>query len=233
MVQTPLIECRGLTKDYLYIKEGPVKAVDNVDFEIRSQDFLVIVGHSGAGKTTLLNLIGGLERPTSGSVILDGETLEKMSDKKLASIRMKKIGFVFQGFNLLQAYTAFENIEVALAPSNMSKRERRERVSDLLQAFGLTNRASHLPLGLSLGQQQKVAIARALANNPVLLLADEPTGELDPVSASEVISKFVELNHRHKVTLIVATHGTFPYDIANRVVYMKDGRIVNQKEAGY
>lgn len=233
MIETPLLECRKLTKVYFRVKDSPISAVDGVDLKICNRDVLVIVGRSASGKTTLLNLIGGLDRPTSGTVILDGEALEKMSNKELALVRLKRVGFVFQGFNLLQAYTAFENIEVALAPTLLSRKERQQRVKNLLHTFNLAHRADHLPLELSLGQQQKVAIARALANHPVLVLADEPTGELDPITAREVVETFAELNRRYNVTLVIATHGAFPYNVANRVVYMKDGRIVNQKEAGY
>jgi putative ABC transport system ATP-binding protein len=233
MMKTPLLECRELTRVYRRRKGPPVRAVDKVDLTVDDRDFLVIVGRSGAGKTTLLNLIGGLERPTSGAVALHGEPFEKMSSKGLAFVRMKKIGFVFQSFNLLPAYTAAENVEIALAPTHLSREERRERVQDLLCAFDLADRADHLPLELSLGQQQKLAIARAFANRPVLIVADEPTGELDPVAAQEVVAKLVELNQEHNVTLVVATHGAFPRAPASRVIFMNEGRIVGQGEAGY
>ena len=233
--QIPLLECRELTKFYFREKGPPVRAVYKVDLKVNHRDFVFIVGRTGAGKTTLLNLMGGLELPTSGSVVLDGKPLEKISDKELATIRMKKMGFVFQSFNLLPAYTVFENIEIALAPTRLSREERRRKVEKLLRTFHLAELADYLPLELSLGQQQKSAIARALANDPVLVFADEPTGELDPITAEEVMGELVKLNQMHNVTLLVATHGAgaFPWTLADRILFMKDGRIVSQEEAGY
>jgi len=228
-----LIECRELTKVYSRGKETPVRAVDGVELKVSNGEFLAIVGRSGTGKSTLLNLIGGLDQPTSGTVILDGKALDKISDRELALVRREKIGFVFQDFNLLPGYTAYENIEIALAPGQLSTKERRGRVENLLHAFELADRANHLPRQLSVGQQQRLAIARALVNNPVLILADEPTGGVDPTTAKEVVDRLVELNRRSNVTLIVTTHSAFPYHLASRVVYMKDGRMVSQEEAGY
>ena len=229
----PLIETRELTKVYLPKKETQVKAVDEVNLKVHRGEFLVIVGRSGSGKTTLLNLIGALDRPTSGTVIFEGKDLGGLSNRELALLRRHKVGFVFQTFNLLPALTALENIEVALAPTPLSREERREKSRTLLEIFELKNRADHLPLELSVGQRQKLAIARALASDPVLILADEPTGEIDPTTGKEIITKLVELNRRHNVTLVVASHGAFPYNLAKRVLFLKNGRLVSQEEAGY
>ena len=229
--QSPLIECRELTKVYPGGKASPVRAVDRVDLKVYKGEFVVIVGRSGVGKSTLLNLMGGLDRPTSGTVVFDGNAIEKMSDKELARIRMNKIGFVFQDYNLLPAYSALENIELTLAPSEPSRKKRRERGEKLLRDFGLIDRADHLSVQLSLGEQQRVAIARALVNNPILILADEPSGGIDPTTAKEIVARFVELNQKDDVTLVIATHGAFPRSLASRVLYMKGGRIVSQEDA--
>lgn len=231
-IEISLVECRELVKVFNK-KDKAVRALDNVGLSIHKRDFLAIVGRSGAGKTTLLNLMGGLDHPTSGTIILDGENLEMMTDKELTLLRMRKIGFVFQDFNLLHGFTAFENLEMALVPAHVSRKDRRDRIQNLLHAFHLTERAHHLPAELSVGQRQRVAIARALANDPTLILADEPTGELDPLTAEEVVERFAELNRKYGVTLVITTCGTFPYNLANRVLFMKDGRIVERREAGY
>jgi putative ABC transport system ATP-binding protein len=143
------------------------------------------------------------------------------------------VGFIFQTFNLLPALTALENIEVALAPTHMSREEREEKAKILLSLFELTDKANHLPLELSAGQQQKVAIARAVARDPPVILADEPTGEMDPTTGGEIVAKLVELNQKRNVTIVVASHGAFPYEVASRVLFMKDGKIVSKEEAGY
>ena len=229
----PLIETRDLAKVYLR-KSGPsIKALDGVNLEVSAGEFLVIVGLSGSGKTTLLNLVGALDRPTSGEVIFEGKSLNDFSNRDLALLRRRKIGFVFQTFNLLPSLTALENIELALIHSKMSKEEINDNVNALLNLFDLTDKFNRLPFELSVGQQQKVAIARALVKDPVLILADEPTGEMDPIAGKEIVEKLVELNRKSKVTLIVASHGTFPYTQADRTLFLKDGKIVSQKEAGY
>lgn len=230
---TPLIETRELTKVYLRKSEIQIKAVDGVNLKIYRGEFLAIVGRSGSGKTTLLNLIGTLDRPTSGAVIFEGRDLCDLSNRDLTLLRRQKVGLVFQTFNLLPALTALENIEVALAPTRMSKEERQEKARTLLDIFELTDRADRLPLELSVGQQQELAIARALINDPVLILADEPTGEMDPITGREIVAKLVELNRNYNVTLVVTSHGTFPCNQVDRVLFLKDGRLVSKEEAGY
>ena len=230
---SPLVETRELTKIYPRKREAPVVAVNGVNMKIFPEEFLAIVGRSGCGKTTLLNLIGALDRPTSGTVIFGSKNLGNLSSGDLALLRREKMGFIFQTFNLLPSLTAFENIEVALAPTQMSRGERKEKVKTLLESLKLLDKAEHLPLELSAGQQQKVAIARAMARDPPLILADEPTGEMDPMTAEEIAAKLVELNHKHNVTVVVTSHGTFPYKLAKRVLFMTDGKIVSQEQAGY
>lgn len=230
---TPLIETRELTKVYLSKSKVQVKAVDSVNLKIYRGEFLAIIGRSGSGKTTLLNLIGTLDQPTSGAVIFEGRNLCDLSNRDLTLLRRQKVGLVFQTFNLLPALTALENIEVALAPTRMSKEERQKKARTMLDIFELTDRADRLPLELSVGQQQKLAIARALINDPVLILADEPTGEMDPITGKEIVAKLVELNRNCNVTLVVTSHGTFPCNQVDRVLFLKDGRLASKKEAGY
>ena len=229
----PLIETKDLTKTYVR-KSGPsIKALDGVNLKIFAGEFLAIIGRSGNGKTTLLNLIGALDRPTSGKVTFEGKNLSDLSDRDLALLRRQKVGFIFQTFNLLPALTALENIEVALIHSRMSRKEMTEKAATLLDLFDLTDKSNQLPLELSVGQQQKVAIARALANDPVLILADEPTGEMDPIAGEEIVAKLVELNVRSKVTVVVASNGAFPLSQVDRTLYIKEGKIVPQKEEAF
>ncbi|NQT87765.1 ABC transporter ATP-binding protein [bacterium] len=232
MENDTVVECQGLTKVYHRRNGAPVKAVDNVDLQVTTGEFVVIVGRSGSGKSTLLSLLGGLDRPTSGSVRLRGNALDATPDRELTRIRRENVGFVFQDFNLLPAYTALQNVEVALAPACLSKQERRERVEALLGRFDVLRRSAHLPAELSLGEQQRVAVARALANRPPLILADEPTGGVDPVTGKEVVDKLIELNRQDGVAVVVTTHGVFPLDAASRVLFMKDGAFVSREAAG-
>lgn len=230
---TPLIEARNLVKVYSRKSSPPSKALDGVNLEVFAGEFLAIVGRSGSGKTTLLNLIGALDRATSGEVLFEGKSLQDFSNRDLAKLRREKIGFVFQTFNLLPSLTVLENVESALIHSLMSKNEITEKVATLLEFFNLTNKSCMLPLELSVGQQQKVAIARALVKNPVLILADEPTGEMDPMAGEEIMTNLFELNRKSKVTTVVASHGALAYNQADRTLYLKDGKIVSRKEAGY
>ena len=225
MANDILLGCRELRRVFLRRTDPPLLAVDDVSLAIGCGEFVVVAGRSGAGKTTLLNLLGGLDRPTSGTVLLDGVALEGMSDAELARVRRTRIGFVFQDFNLLPGCTAFENIDIALAPTRLGRKERNNKVEDLLVTFDLQDHALHLPSELSVGQKQRVAIARALVNRPSLILADEPTGGVDPITAKEVVDRLVALNRTQGVTVVVATHGAFPTDCASRVCSMDQGRL--------
>jgi putative ABC transport system ATP-binding protein len=228
-----LIETRNLRKFYFRKNSPPIRALDGVNLKVVAGEFLALVGCSGSGKTTLLNLIGALDRPTSGEVLFEGKSLVDFSNRDLALLRREKIGFIFQTFNLLPSLTVFENVESALVHSPMSKNEITKKVATMLEFLDLTAKSSTLPLDLSVGQQQKVAIARALVKNPVLILADEPTGEMDPIAGREIVAKLFELNRKLKVTIIVASHGAFAYTQTDRTLFIKDGKLVSQKEADY
>lgn len=232
-MDTPIVEAKEVSKTYRSKGGELVRAVESVDLKVFHGEFLALVGRSGAGKTTLLNLIGALDLPSSGTMLLDGMDLSRIPSRELALVRRRKIGFIFQDFNLLPVLTVSENLEVALALTDTPTKEQKTRITNLLTSFELEKKANCLPSELSLGQQQRVAIARALVNNPSLILADEPTGEVDSITAKSVVGKLAELNQRFAITLIVATHGSFPYDDAKRILFMKDGRIMPPEKAGY
>lgn len=203
---------------------GEVRAVDGIDLEINPGDFVAIQGPSGSGKSTLLQLLGGLDRATQGSLTLNGKDLAKLNDRSLTEVRSKDIGFVFQQFNLIPTLTALENVEVAMVPLGIAKQERRERAIQLLTDIGLENRLSHLPSLLSGGEQQRVAICRALANKPSVILADEPTGNLDSVTADEVVSILATLSEEQGVTVIMVTHSEEVASQARNRLHMRDGK---------
>ena len=203
-----------------------VAAVDGVNLDIGEGEFVVIAGPSGSGKTTLLQLLGGLDRPTSGTVLFEGRDLGSAGDGQLAELRLGTIGFIFQQFNLVPTLTARQNVEVALAPRGLPGRERIEAARSLLVSVGLGARAAHLPSQLSGGEQQRVAIARALANEPRVLLADEPTGNLDSATGRELIDLLRKLNAERGVAIVLITHDTDIAAAAPRTVRMEDGRIV-------
>jgi putative ABC transport system ATP-binding protein len=229
----PLIEAENLGKVYFRKDSAPVKALEGFDFEVFQGEFLAIIGRSGSGKTTLLNLLGALDLPTSGEIRFEGRVLSGLSNRDLAIFRREKVGFIFQTFNLLPSFTVFENVESALFHSGMSKDRLRGKVAASLDVLGLTEMSDRFPLELSVGQQQKVAIARAIVKDPVLVLADEPTGEMDPVTGREILEQLIDLNRKLKVTLIVASHRPLMHSDVDRVLFIKDGRITSQKEAGY
>jgi ABC-type lipoprotein export system ATPase subunit len=230
---SPLIETRDLVKIYYRKNSPPIKALDGINVKIHPGEFLALIGSSGSGKSTFLNLIGALDRPTSGEVIFEGKSLKNFSNSDLTLFRREKIGFIFQTFNLLPSMTVKENVESALIHSNISQEEIENKVAVLLNSLDLSDKYDRLPLELSVGQQQKASIARAIVKAPTLILADEPTGEMDPIAGKEIVQKLIELNKKSKVTLIVASHGTFPYDQADRTLFIKEGTLVSQKEAGY
>lgn len=205
----------------------PVNALRGVNLEVESGDFMAIVGPSGSGKSTLLNLIGALDRPTEGKVIIDGVDVSTLNDDQLAELR-RRIGFVFQFFNLIPRLTASENVELPLAIAGVNKRQRKEKTVELLKAVGLSERANHNPTELSGGEQQRVAIARALANDPRFLLLDEPTGNIDSKTADMLISLLKKLNEERGVTIIMITHDPNIAKQAKHIVRILDGKIIEE-----
>ena len=214
----------GLTRQY---KVGPtiVAAVAGVDLDIADGEAVALVGPSGSGKSTLLNLLGGLDSPSSGEIWVDGENISKASPKRLVAHRRERIGFVFQSFNLLQHRTAIENVEVPLMIAGIDHAERRKQALALLERVGLGARTDHRPNQLSGGEQQRVAIARSLANHPKILLADEPTGNLDSATGTQVMALLKELN-ADGLTMILVTHDITVASYADRMVRLRDGKIV-------
>jgi putative ABC transport system ATP-binding protein len=204
----------------------PVEAVKNLDLEVDPGSFVVVRGRSGSGKTTLLNMLGGLDRPSTGTVTLDGEDVTTMDESALAEIRRAKVGFIFQAFGLIPILTAAENVEIPLRLVKTAPAERRERSLALLDRVGLGDRARHRPEELSGGEQQRVAIARALANDPKLLLADEPTGQLDSRTGQVIIELIADMVHGENIAAIVATHDPALLEMADRVVELSDGEVV-------
>jgi len=226
--QIPVVEAIGVKKTYM-LGKVPVEALQGVNLKVEAGDFVSILGPSGSGKSTMLNLIGALDKPTAGTLLIDGVDISKLNDNQLAEIRLK-IGFVFQFFNLIPRLTARDNVELAMSIANTNKVERRKRAIDLLETVGLKDRINHKPAELSGGQQQRVAIARALANNPKFLLLDEPTGNVDSKTASEVLALINKLNAEDKVSIIMVTHDERLAHEAKRTVKMFDGQIVTQVE---
>lgn len=228
-----LLETHNLTKEYLRKDGSVIKALDGVNLKVTSGEFVAVIGRSGSGKTTLLNMLGALDRPTVGEVVLEGKKLKDYSGRELALLRRLKIGFIFQTFNLLPTLTARENIELALVHHQFPPREKNQKVEELMDFLEISDKMNSFPHELSVGQQQKVAIARALVKDPILVLADEPTGEMDPIAEREIMNKLVELNRKSKVTLIIVSHSTFLHDFSDRMLFIKNGKLVSKKEAGY
>jgi putative ABC transport system ATP-binding protein len=223
-----VIELKNLVKTY-HVGETEVRALRGVSYAIREGDFLAIIGPSGSGKSSLMNILGCLDRPTSGEYYLDGELVSSFDKTKLARIRNQKIGFVFQSFNLLARTTALENTELPLLYSRTNGKDMTERALASLAAVGLRDRAHHKTNQLSGGEQQRVAIARALLNNPTLILADEPTGNLDSKTSSEVMNIFKSLNEEKGMTIIMVTHEPDIAAWARSRIYLKDGLIVREE----
>ncbi|MET9436412.1 ABC transporter ATP-binding protein [Streptomyces sp. NPDC006551] len=219
-----MYELTGVTKQYRRGQER-IDALAGVDLTIREGDRLVIQGPTGGGKSTLLQMLGGLDRPTAGSVLLDGVDLAKLSESRLTTVRGKNIGFVFQSFNLIPTLTAQENVETALVPLGVKSGERRARAAEALESVGLGERLRHLPSELSGGQQQRVAIARALVKRPKVLLADEPTGNLDESTRDEIVDVLEGLWKEHGLTFVMVTHDSAVARRAPRLAIIRRGRI--------
>lgn len=222
-----VIEAQGLSRIYRLENGGEVRAVDGVDLLVPEGQFLTVIGASGSGKTTLLNLIGGLDKPTAGKVVVEGVDLSDLGEMQLVVFRRKTVGFVFQAFNLIPTLTAVENVEAALAPTGMPRAERIERSINLLELVGLREQVDRLPVALSAGEQQRVAIARAFANEPKILLLDEPTGNLDTVTGKEIMRLCHEASKEQGQTVVAVTHAGYVKEYTDRLLYMRDGKISN------
>jgi putative ABC transport system ATP-binding protein len=221
----PVIELNNVSKSYK-MGDVEVQALKNVNLKMNKKNFVAIMGPSGSGKSTLLHMIGCLDRPTEGKIILDGIDISGLNDSELARLRGKKLGFVFQFFNLYPTLTAIENVELPMMIIEKGKDERRKRALKLLEIIGLKKRAGHLPSQLSGGERQRVAIARALANNPSLILADEPTGNLDSKAGKEIMEFLDRLQEKEEKTIVMVTHEPDIAKYAERIIYLKDGEIV-------
>lgn len=223
-----IVKTENVTKIYGE-KETKVTAIDKVNLNVRCNEFIAVVGPSGSGKTTLLNLIGTLDKPTSGSVFVDERDVSKLKGNSLSDFRREKIGFVFQLFNLIPVLTALENVKIPLIPYiKTCKFNLNDRAKDLLNAVGLKDRENHLPGQLSGGEQQRLAIARALINEPKLILADEPTGNVDIKAGDEIIDLLRRLNKEKEVSIILVTHNKILASKADRIIHIQDGKIIDK-----
>ena len=226
----PVIQMNGIVKRYYEGKENELEILHGMDLTVRQGDFVAIVGESGSGKSTLMNIIGALDKPTTGTYLLDGTNVQAMPDSQLSVIRNKKIGFVFQNFNLIGRTSALKNVELPMLYAHVPPRQRTQRARELLAAVGMADRADHQPNELSGGQKQRVAIARAMANAPSLLLADEPTGALDSATSRTVMDIFHRLNRQQGKTIVLITHSQQLAEECPRILTLIDGRIVSERQ---
>ena len=224
-----VLKTENVSKIYM-LGKNKVPALSDLNLQVKKGEFVAIKGPSGSGKTTLLNMLGCLDKPTSGSVLLDGVNMTKLPESDLYKIRRDKIGFVFQTFNLLPYLNARENVELPMEHSAKYKGERKRRASELLGMVGLSGREEHRPQRLSAGEQQRVAIARALANDPAIILADEPTGNLGTKNKLELMKLLADLNINHGTTIVVVTHDTHVASLCKRVLLLTDGRILRERK---
>jgi putative ABC transport system ATP-binding protein len=223
------IQCHQLTRTY---KRGTqeITPLDHLDLSVHQGEFLALMGPSGSGKTTLLNLIAGIDRPTSGQLIIQGTDLARIKRSALTTWRRDNVGYIFQLYNLIPVLTAYENVELPLLLQPLSRKERHERVETALNMVGIANRHDHYPRQLSGGQEQRVAIARAIATEPKIIVADEPTGDLDKSSANDILTLLQRLSGEMKCTLIMVTHDPSATDYANRVLHLEKGKLVEEDE---
>ena len=223
-----IVECRNVNKTY---RQGQVEvhALKDVSLSINKGDFVAVAGPSGSGKTTLLNLIGGLDSMDSGSIVLDGNAFDRMSQSQLATLRLHKVGFVFQSYNLIPVLSAAENVEFVMLLQGIPAKERRTRAKAILDDVGLSDKYSRRPSELSGGQQQRVAVARAIVSNPSIVLADEPTANLDSKTGEELLALMQHMNQEKNVTFIFSTHDKMVMDHAGRLVLIRDGGIVDDQ----
>ena len=226
----PVIQMNGIVKRYYEGKENELEILHGMDLTVHQGDFVAIVGESGSGKSTLMNIIGALDKPTAGTYLLDGTNVQAMTDSQLSVIRNKKIGFVFQNFNLIGRTSALKNVELPMLYAHVPPRQRTQRARELLAAVGMADRADHQPNELSGGQKQRVAIARAMVNEPALILADEPTGALDSQTSRTVMDLFHEMHNTYHKTIVLITHNPELADECERVLTLRDGLIVGERK---
>ena len=219
-----------MTRRFPHSKPNQLEILHGIDLTVYEGEFVAIVGESGSGKSTLMNIIGALDRPTEGSYILDGVDINKADDIRLSEIRNKKVGFVFQTFNLIGRQSALKNVELPMLYAKVPAKERNERAKQLLEMVNMSDRMHHQPNELSGGQKQRVAIARAMANNPAIILADEPTGALDSATSRTVMDIFHTLNKKHSKTIVLITHSPALASECDRVITLMDGRIINDRK---
>ena len=224
-----MIRMRGITKSYYIGKPNELEILHGIDLDVYEGEFIAIVGESGSGKSTLMNIIGALDRPTSGDYCLDGVDVQSANDGQLSEIRNKKIGFVFQTFNLIGRQSALKNVELPMLYAKIRGRQRTERAKKLLEMVNMGSRMSHQPNELSGGQKQRVAIARAMANDPAIILADEPTGALDSATSRTVMDIFHDLHRNRGKTIVLITHSPALASECERILTLVDGRIVSEK----
>jgi putative ABC transport system ATP-binding protein len=227
MSSEAVIQIDKLVKTYQLGKVS-IPALRGISFDVVKGEFLVVMGPSGSGKTTLLNLIGAIDKPTSGAVFIDGKDITTLGEGELTKLRRHKIGFIFQFYNLIPALTALENVELPLLTAGVSRKDTSRRASELLETVGLAERVNHFPDELSGGEQQRVAIARALANKPSVILADEPTGDLDTKTSMEVVQILHDSSKKENATVIVVTHDPLIAEKADRILQMRDGNITGE-----
>lgn len=225
-----IINMNNIVKSFYIGTENQLDILKNIDITVKKGEFLSIVGTSGSGKSTLMNIIGVLDKPTSGNYTLDGLDINNTSDDQLSEVRNKKIGFVFQNFNLIPRSTALKNVELPMLYAGISQKDRRERAIELLELVGMGERVLHLPNELSGGQKQRVAIARALANDPSIILADEPTGALDSETGRLVMDLFHKIHEKDGKTIVLITHNNELARETERIITLKDGRIVSEEQ---
>ena len=229
METTPMIHLENIVKRFYENQENELEILHGINLDIHEGEFVSIVGESGSGKTTLMNIIGILDRPTEGNYILDGISIADARDRELSHIRNEKIGFVFQTYNLISRTTALKNVELPMLYAGVPRKERRERAEHFLEMMGMADRMTHKPDELSGGQKQRVAIARALANNPSIILADEPTGALDSETGRNIMDIFHQLNREHGKTIVLITHSKELAEETGRIITLQDGRITSER----
>jgi putative ABC transport system ATP-binding protein len=226
-----LLETDRLDRDFK-LGDQQIHALSDITLQVKRGEFISIMGSSGSGKTTLLNMLGCLDKPTSGTVILDDVNVTKVPEKELYKIRRQKIGFIFQNFNLIPYLNALENVELPMEGTKKPSNEKKQRARELLKMVGLSEREEHRPQRLSAGEQQRVAIARALANDPAIILADEPTGNLDRTTGNDIIRLLSDLNKKQGTTIVMVTHDSHMAQRSNRILFLSDGKLLAKEREG-